>query len=61
MYLKAQTSSHTKRILNLKYALIDLAKPNLMIKYTFIINAIHFNRTLLSKEAGYFRQIEMFY
>ena len=59
MYLKAQTSSH-KRILNLKYALIDLTKPNLMIKYTFIINPLHFNRTLLSKETGYFRQIEMF-
>ena len=60
MYLKAQTSSHTKRIMNFKYALIDLAKPNLMIKYTFIINPIHFYRTLLSKETGYFRQIEMF-
>ena len=60
MYLKAQTSSHTKRILNLKYTLINLAKPNLNIKYTFIINPLHFYRMLLSKEAGCFRQIEMF-
>ena len=60
MYLKAQTSFNIKLILNLKYALIDLAKPNLMRKYTFIINSNHFKRTLLSKEAGYFRQIEMF-
>ena len=35
-YLKAKTCSHITRISSLKYAFIDIAAPNQMLKYLFL-------------------------